>query len=151
MTSTTSFWRTPQFLSLQEEWYSKLKDDGFNDIEQTIGIDNFILIKHSSNAYQNTTDKHVRLNKEQYFLLLTECVNNNTCDNDVDTLIMTKRADGVQINAISNELKALQLTPSHRETIRVIIRKYENRWGIRSWQPQQLDRNYKAKKCQVTP
>lgn len=145
MNTSTPFWEKDDFKQLQREWYSRLADEGFKDIEKGID-DSSLLHKWSSYAYREVKDPHVRMSRSLYFQALTEGAATQPFDTDVDAIVISKRAEGERIKDIAEYLKQQSLKPCHRESIRCIIRKYEHRWGIRTWKPEQLDRNYRTKK-----
>lgn len=143
-TTTTPFWEKDDFKQLQKEWYSRLADEGFKDIEKHDDLS--LIHQWSSYVYRKAKDPYVRWSKQEYFMSMTECANTQPFDRDVDAIIINMVTDGKSIKDISKCLKDLHLKPSHRHSIRYIIRKYEHRWGIRTWKPEQLDRNYRTKK-----
>lgn len=120
---------TQEFKKQQEEWYNRLKSEGFKDIEICLNGE-FHLMQRSR---PTPTDE-----KLQYFQALTYFANNEPFDNKIDEFILIKRADGFKIKDISNEMKQMKLAHYHRESIRYIIRKYEMRWGLKFYKPSQL-------------
>ena len=120
---------------LKAEWDQKLKDDGFKDIEQTIGNQR-VLSQRASNAYRQATTIE-REAKQEYYRLLTQYTAQESFDNEADKIIMERRSNGTAIVDISKELKRLGF-PCHKQTIRYHIRRYENHWGIKKWLPHQL-------------
>lgn len=133
------FWNTPQFKELQYEWYDKLQAFGHNDIE----LDGEIK-QNAPNSYRQAC-KIAREAKLEYHLLLTHYLNEKELDNDVDDLVMTWLSEGRKIKDICEELMRIG-ERCHRDTVRFIKRKYENRWGIRKWKPEQMKSNPSPKK-----
>lgn len=159
------FWRTPEFKALAAGWYDRLKRSGFADAEVEKG-GRVHLKKWTSNAYgfvgyddgefderrhlkkwkTKAATAHAYVAKERYFQALAECVSSCSFDRDVDRYVLGRKADGATNIQIARELKDGGMRPRHRLSVMVIVRKYEHRWGIRTWRPEHLDRNYRAKK-----
>lgn len=151
------------FKELQEIWYAKLATVGFVDIEK----DGQLLTsasypyrhigsktqkasypyRHvgSEDAKSITSNYFQRLDafyrvlgaKQLYFEMISSRVQVEKFDCDADEIIMRRTAEGAQIKAISEELKVLG-HKNERKTIRYVIRKYEHRWNIKTWKPEQL-------------
>lgn len=79
-----------------------------------------------------------------YCRLLAEMVaQENEFEDSFDRLIMERTADGKSIAEISRELRGSmpegrQRSKFNRDTIRYVRRRYENKWGIRIWKPEQM-------------
>lgn len=132
-------WRSKEFEALQKEWDERLKETGFEDIEKNIGGER-VLKQSSDYAYRRKEHTQVyRENKLSYFMLLAEFLaKERNFDDESDRLIMMRTSDGWTIQEISQELKSLGKNKFNRDTIRYIRRRYENRWGIRAWKPEQM-------------
>lgn len=130
------FWETKNFKELQSLWDDILKDSGFIDIEENVGKDKE-LKQNSSNVYRSSSSIECEA-KLQYHRLLSECAQKTEFDDEIDRFIMLKRAEGLKICEISDELKKIK-QKNHRQTIRYIIRKWEKEWGIRAWTIEQLN------------
>jgi hypothetical protein len=134
--------------SFYEQWVgkgSKLDKDGFEDAEKTINADS-ILIQNASNVYRQA-DELTRDNKLIYYEVLSQWIQKDQFDTEVDKIIMIRVSEGMKIKDISSELKSLKLPCWHRQTIRYIIRKYEQRWKIKTWTKHKLSppwRKWKA-------
>lgn len=142
------YWQTKKFSLIEHKWYEKLKKQGFIDEEKRLGAER-VLIQRSSNAYRQSP-RVVKENKESYFDLVMQGLHKFECDNPIDQIIMNQRSLGISIQEISAYLKKKKQkhqnhSYSHRNVIRYVIRKYENRWGIIRWTPKQLDPNWKKK------
>ena len=135
------FWQRKSFKDLQKVWYQKVANSGFNDIECVVG-DEQELIQSSTYPFRYNPSMVERQNKQLYFEELSSHVQEETFKNEVDEIILTKRAEGMKIKEILEELQRLGHKRA-RETVRFTIRKYENSWGIRSWQPNQMTCNRK--------
>ncbi len=129
-----SFWEKPEFKKEQDFWYKKASDSGFNDIETPREE----LKQNAPNAYRQA-EKLIRENKLEYFLLLEQFVNddNTTYDNGIDLFVMQKFAEGLTNKKICQLLNDFGHS-RHRKTVMFIRRKYENRWKIIKWKPNQL-------------
>jgi hypothetical protein len=132
------FWGKSKFKKLQNEWYRKLEESGFKDAEIILSDQNDwpALKQRSMNVYRQAPDV-VRENKTLYFTLLGIHASAEVFDDHIKQFIMFKRAEGNQIQEISKELQA-RGERSHRQTIRYVIRFYENKWGVRKWTQKQL-------------
>jgi hypothetical protein len=123
------------FLDLQHEWDEILRRDGFVDIEKEGHLK-----QSAAAAYRNCGSVPLESEcKFAYFMLLEEWLQKEkdfACDSD--RLIMHFTASGWTIQEISQELKRLEKPKHNRDTIRYIRRRYEHKWGIRSWKPQQM-------------
>lgn len=136
---TTKFWKTSNFKVLAQEWETRLKESGFVDAEKTLGADR-ILKKSANYAFRRaeTTDI-IRETKLAYFLALARHITNERHFSDKsDRFIMEKTAEGWTIKEISFAMQSLGLRKSNRDTIRYIRRRYEHRWRMREWTPQQM-------------
>lgn len=130
-----TFWKSKDFKALQNEWYQRLEELGFQDAEQSIGGD-LVLKQRSDHPYKGI-DQFSREMKEMYFAILAQKVHEAEFRNEVDCLIMTWHAEGANIKSILQELTRLGKTRG-RDTIRWTIRKYEMAWGLKTYTPSQL-------------
>ncbi len=128
------FWRSNQFRQLNNEWSEILKNTGFQDAEKEIAGER-VLKQSSDYAYRRSeTVEVVRENKLTYFSLLSEHIAKNPrFDDDSDCLIMTLTAEGHTIREISDELQLKGMRKHNRDTIRYVRRRYEDKWGIKTW------------------
>ncbi len=129
------YWTTKTFRQLRDKWYLKLDTSGFKDQEKVIAGEPQ-LSQYASNAYRQASDV-VRDAKLRYYELMAQLMNDNKPDDEVDLIVMTKWIEGNKIKDISAELKR-KGKRCHRQTIRYIIRKYENRWEVKKWKPEQM-------------
>lgn len=133
------FWERPEFKSLEREWNMRLLASGFEDAEKVVGGER--QLKQSAEyAYRRAeTVEIIRETKLAYFTLLAQRIADERCFEDAsDRLIMELTAEGATIRAISQELKRLGMPKSNRDTIRYVRRRYEDRWGIRKWNPRDM-------------
>ena len=136
------FYQTKQFQELYNEWEKRLEQEGLGDIEKSLGTKR-ALKQNSSNVYRQI-DPIRREAKELYFRQLSSCLHTACFDCSVDRVVMVLRAQGAKIVEICRHLATLGMS-RYRRTVRFIIRKYEDRWGIRSWRPEQLKKRWKKK------
>lgn len=122
------FWKTKTFLTLQREWDQKLKASGFEDAEKSIG-GTARLKQRASNSYRGAIQV-LREAKLEYYRSLTYHFHETEFSDEVERLIMERRAEGVLIKSICEQLRSMG-ERCHRETVRHIIRKYEIKWGMK--------------------
>ncbi len=134
-----TFWKSANFKELTKDWYKRLKEDGFRDIEQ----DEEHLKDTSYKAYQGA-DEIVRETKLLYYTLISQNVGRTSFPNEVDGIILMLHAEGNNIKRICDKLCEYGLS-RNRHTVRVTIRRYEMLWGIRQYTPNQLNK-YPRKK-----
>lgn len=127
---------------LYNKWNDVLIDDGFVDQEKLVNNE-LELKQFSSNAYQQAPEL-IRENKQTYYEILLQKVQIEEFDNKADKIIMSRTAEGYKIVEISKELKKIKQS-SHVETIRYIIRRYENKWGVKKWKPEQMSNIYRQR------
>jgi hypothetical protein len=133
------YWETTEFKSLSKKWEKKIEESGLVDVEVSIG-DSRELKQNSSNVFRQM-DQVRREAKENYFKRLSECIQTADFDCYIDMVVMHQKAQGAKIIEICVEL-AKQGHSRYRRTVRLIVRKYEDRWGIRHWTPDQLKYNW---------
>jgi hypothetical protein len=133
------FWKSKEFEALQREWDLKLLEDGFEDAERRVNGD-VLLWKPADRACQDVNAAHVvREGRLEYFTLISQAASEETGYEDYsDQLIMERTGEGRNSREISEELATLGMWKSNRNTIRHVRRRYENKWGIRSWKPEQM-------------
>lgn len=122
------FWQSQTFKELEKEWDEKLKESGFEDAEKAIGGIR-VLRQRASNCYRSVSAVQ-RENKQRYFELLNSHSALELFEDRIEALIMARRASGYKIKQICEELRAMN-ERCHRQTIRLIIQKYELKWGIK--------------------
>lgn len=136
------FYETPEFKEQFAIWEEKLKEEGLQDIEKSIKGKR-VLKQNSPNVYRQM-DPVRREAKELYFRELGKCLHSACFDCSVDRVVMVLRSHGAKIVEICDSLAKMGMS-RYRRTVRLIIRKYEDRWGIRSWRPDQLKYRWKKK------
>lgn len=143
------FRKSSEFQKLKSDWDKKLKDSGFVDAERE--VDGFVKLKVATSdtgrfgdIFRHSKDKVKREAQQEYFHLLSQAVSRATdFEDDSDRLIMERTAEGKTIREISIELRSLlpedrQRSKHNRDTIRYVRRRYENKWGVKSWKPEQM-------------
>lgn len=126
-----------EFKKLQEHWYEKLYDEGFEDVEEFKNGE-LVLKKFATQRFYRLNKFH-RETRLEYFIILSEVAlsEDTIYKNPADKHILIRYAAGAQIKVIVSELKALQ-TPRARDSVRFIIRRYEMLWGLRNYTNKQL-------------
>lgn len=149
------FWKTKQFKSLLNQWNKKLEQSGFEDAEIELKHDR-ALRQRATNSYRqaNQLERDSRLNyfrQISYFANNTSIVNGESglslfeyaCfPNELEKIVMIRHSEGAAIKEIIDELKNILQDvgdESRRKTVRFIIRKWQMKWGIRSWSLKQLN------------
>lgn len=120
-----------EFEKLQGEWYGKLEQLGFKDIE--IKKDGCFVLRQCSTHGIQEMHPLDRETKEIRFTLLRHKVSdeNTIYKNDIDKLIMHLYARGTKVYAIIDALKCRHISRS-RKTIFNTIYRYEVEWMIRA-------------------
>lgn len=107
------------FEALQAKWYAKLARKGFKDIED-------------ANGNLKDMGKPLLSGKEEYYRQITNHLHYTDWDHKADKLIMKLHSDGMMIKDIVQAIK-VKRWPMNRNTVALVIRKYEALWGIRKW------------------
>lgn len=121
-----------EFQKLQTYWYERLKSDGFKDIER---FENGQWITVDTEAQKF---RYYNVDKELYFSLIGHIVNDEKTvfRNDTDKYILTRYSQGAHIKTIVKELieqnRCRLRNTISRNTITMIIRRYEIAWKIRN-------------------
>lgn len=118
------------FKQLQKKWYEKLRLSGFIDCEEN---DKGSFQRHTLRTMNAT----VFLNKQDYYLSMTQYANNEPFDDEIEQLVLLRYVEGVTIKDICEELKALEEV-HNPGTISSIVRKYESRWNVKHYRQDQL-------------
>lgn len=118
------FWQTEKFKELQKEWEKILKASGFKDQEQ-----NGKLTQNAGNSYRTQIPEVIE-NKRRYYELLGHGHHQEDFSDPVEKYVMERRSQGAPLKEIRQELRAAG-KKNGRETIRKIIRYYEQKWEIK--------------------
>ena len=138
------FWKSPEFKELKSEWDQKLAQDGFEDQEKEVNGELALKIPTScigrcGGILRHHRNEIKRNAKITYYELLSKWMHIETdFEDESDRLIMEWTAEGREIKEISIELKRLGMRKSYRNTIRFVRRRYEDKWGIREWKPEEM-------------
>jgi hypothetical protein len=133
------FWQTAKFEAASLEWEARLRDSGFVDVERQIKGERHLTKPASLPNRLNETAEVVRESRLKYFTLLSQkCHDERRFEDESDRLIMERTAEGRTIREISLELYRLGMPKSNRDTIRYVRRRYESRWGIKSWKKEEM-------------
>lgn len=104
-----SQFKNPEFRKLQRDWYKKLKEDGFEDIEDTNSKEEFLKEWHSS-SFQLSHDPATFEAKQEYFYLATKFLSSYQFPTEVERIIWTLHAEGKSLREIAVDLQ----TKGHR-------------------------------------
>lgn len=132
-----AFWKSPNFKALRDIWYERLKDEGFQDAEKDTG-GRMELKQRASAPYRHIKAPIDQATKEQYYIVVAQCVHETEFRNEVDRCILTLHASGWKVCKIIDHLEEMGIT-RNRNTIRYLIRRFEAKWGIRSYNRKQLN------------
>lgn len=135
MAKESKFYQTSHFKALEKEWEARLQASGFEDAEKIIDGER-VLIQNAANAFRQADSLTVE-QKTAYFDQMSQAVHNEEFTNEIDSLVMHRTAEAVKIKDIVSEIKSLGYT-IHRQTVRFIIRRYENKWKIKQWTHKQM-------------
>lgn len=149
-----------EFEELKSEWYKKLEETGFIDIEyerppqpseqafMVYGDGKRHLIQTETACMRRwlSLNSLKRTTSEEYFRTLSQVAmdENTSYRNSTDRHILQRYSEGAKIVVIMQELEE-RGTSRRRNSIRFIIRRYEFIWGIRSWTKKQLN-HYQRRK-----
>jgi len=138
----TPYWATEEFKELSKEWDQKLENSGFKDEETTIDGER-VLKQQASNVYRQA-DVITKEAKLKYYQQLSSAVQKDPPTDPIHKIIMTMTAEGATIKEIVKVLaKKKYRLRAHgaidRHTVGFIRRRYEMKWGIKHWNPKQLN------------
>lgn len=134
------YWESREFECLEAEWDQKLKEAGFEDAEEKVKGERLLKYRFDRSLFcWKDRDELTHEARQHYFLMLSELVDRETeFAHESDKIIMERTAEGRKISEISKELKTLKKFKSHPNSIRFVRRRYEHKWGIKSWMPEQM-------------
>lgn len=108
------------FLKLKNEWYKKLKDAGFNDIEKT----EYKLINHQHPAPKMMAEDSPRYRQqEEYYTMARHFATNHTFASETDRFVWELHSEGIGYRSISTALSEKGITLK-KSTICNVVRKY---------------------------
>lgn len=128
-----------EFRSLQQQWYQKLADSGFKDIERIRNDDLFVESPAFCLRHSKGRDEFDREMDAEYYRRLGHAVNDDNVvfRTEIDRYIMVRYSEGAKIVKITKELFAQGISRD-RKALRAVIRKYEMAWGIVEYSRSQL-------------
>jgi hypothetical protein len=144
------------FKELQKDWYQKLKDTGFEDIE-TLTSNGFRLKQEHRRFFRSRGDRDRDMwqtvfieAKTNYYLRLTHKVNDPETEfrSDLDRIIMTLHSEGFSKVQIVQFLEAFGYKRK-RKAIIYLIRRYEHKWGLKTYTQKQLNRKPKKPQAMI--
>ncbi len=123
------FWQTEKFKELEKEWYQRLAEEKFPDVEKPMG-EWGVLKQRASNCYRNNHQTEIE-NKRRFYELMAQGVHDELEFRDnVEKFVMERRAAGAKIKEICAELKQVN-ERCHRDTVENIIKKYVGKWQLK--------------------
>jgi hypothetical protein len=139
------YFETPSFRALQQAWYQRLEEEGFRDAEEIVAGE--MVLRQNAEHPLAGKDALEITQRSDYYRALSAQVELEEFDSEIDRIVMTMIADGQRIQRVVETLTFmserrppcfLSKTQRARNTVRFIIRKYEQRWGIREHAPHEL-------------
>lgn len=95
--------KTKQFKTLQREWYRKLKDSGFDDIEDVDSPEEYLKAWHSQYFQKrHTPDKFIA--NQEYYRRTQAFLMHYTFANQLDKQIWKMHSEGRPLRAIAKKL-----------------------------------------------
>lgn len=132
------FWRKKTFKVLLIEWNKKLEQSGFEDAEVELKEDR-ALKQRSTNSYRQA-DQLERESRLEYYSFLGHLAHSTIFPNELEKFVMLRHSEGALINEIADELLIKGLSQcKNRWRVRHIIRRWQMKWGIKSWSLQQMN------------
>lgn len=113
-------YNNPSFKKLQNEWYEKLKEDGFEEIEDTDSPRELLKAWHG----QYFQIKHTPLNyqiTEQYYYMAAQLLNYYCFPTQTEEDIWRYHSDGLSTRDIAGELKKKGIKTS-KDAVNKVIR-----------------------------
>lgn len=110
--------QSKSFLKLQRNWYNKLKDSGFEDIEQEDGNLKFWTSTESSGR---TTERRAAAS-EEYYRIAGWFLQEHAFENDFEAMVWQEHSQGHSLATIVEILKKRGIK-AYRDKLARIIRK----------------------------
>lgn len=130
------FWKTKNFRQLAKEWNLKLEEQGFIDAEIDLKGDR-ALKQRATNSYRQATQLE-RESRLEYYVLMGNLAINEIFPNELESVVMIRHSEGATIKEIVKEISFRGIF-KNRKTIRHIIRRWQSRWGIKTWNLRQMN------------
>lgn len=118
--------KTKEFKKLQAEWYSKLEDEGFQDVEQ----DEEHLKRWTSSFFKTRYNPTLWKAKEEYYRAAGHFLHDYKFSNDTEKLIWELHGEAMSIRNIALVLKAKGIKSYKRrihETIQKLAKEMVNK------------------------
>ena len=128
-----------EFEKLRAQWYEKLAQSGFKDREDL--IDGELKLQEEAPFIRyKCMPPHIKAAKGEYYQVINNRVNDDETKfrNETDRYVMMRHSEGAQIKQITDELNILS-AERDRKTIRIMIRRYEMAWGLKSYTRKELN------------
>lgn len=114
--------RDPKSLkTLQKIWYKKLKDSGFNDIEDTNSPKEFLKTWHSSYFISRyTTESFER--KESYYRLCSHFLWDYSFQSNLEREIWRLHSEGMSLRDIAKSLRSQRIKLNKDNVNKIIVK-----------------------------
>lgn len=116
----------PGFKGLLREWNNKLKESGFQDIEEHRGGE-LILKKSGTVRRYEMLDDITRDARVQFYRRVAQLVSNTRFDNEFDRQVLTLYAQGIS----QTDIKDLLNVEGHRCKVYRPIYRWLKTWGLK--------------------
>ena len=123
---------------IQQSWYDTLKAEGFDDIEKL--KNGKMLLRSTATHDMLYVSPDIQNICEDYYSLIGELIESTKFNKPIEKTILELYNAGSTITNIKKILKQ-QNTPRCWQAILYCIRRYEMKWGIRTYKPRQLGRH----------
>lgn len=129
------FWRRTEFRVLLKSWNKKLEEAGFEDAEIEIG-GNRALKQRATNCYRQASESE-RDARLEYYRFMGRLVHETTFPTELERLALLRHSEGATLKEIVDELNKSGIKRCGK-TIRHIIRRWQMKWGVRTWGLRQM-------------
>lgn len=105
---------------LQQFWYKKLEDEGFEDIEQTDGK-----LKSWSSRFAHSRIQELREEKEPYYYMCNQFLNEYKFDSRFEQIIWEYHSNALSSREIAKIFDKAKVYKTNRQTVWLIIKRLE--------------------------
>lgn len=114
----------PHFMNLQKIWYAKLKQLGFNDIEDTNSPKEFLKVWESTNWVKQYTPEAFQ-DRAEYYRLAGLFLHDYTFESFYEETIWRLHSEGKSLRAIEDHFPRLPFLKikCNKETVRKVIQR----------------------------
>ncbi len=109
-----------EFQKLQAQWYKKLEEDGFKDIEQADGK-----LKTWSSRFVHDRVQELGEEREPYYALCTQFLNEHLFDNRFEQIIWEYHTNGLSSKEIAKVFEKAKVYKTNYQTVWLITKKLE--------------------------